>query len=88
MNNIDLNKLRNLIGKKVDHHGVTCEIIEILEDGPMLILRDCELHPIIQADQHGEAHRRVPTTRTIPIYCHDKQDFTHHFLELGLDKHI
>lgn len=88
MNTIALDKLRTLIGKKVDHQGVTCEVIEVLEDGPTLILQDCELHPVIQPDQHGEAHRRVPTTRTIPVFSHDGSEFNHHFVELGLDQHI
>ena len=88
MTSIALDKLRSLIGVKVEHNGIVCEVIEILEDGPSLILQDCELHPIIQPDQHGEAHRRVPTTRTIPIYSPDGSEFTHHFLELGLDQHV
>jgi len=88
MKTIDLEKLRSLIGVKVEHNGVTCEIIEILEDGPTLILQDCELHPVIQADQHGEAHRRVPTTRSMPVLNQDGAEFTSHFLELGLDQCI
>jgi len=59
--------LRELIGSNVRHHGIKFVIIEILEDGPALVLQDCEHHTTIQADQHGEAHRRVPKTRTVTI---------------------
>ncbi len=88
MKAIALEKLRSLIGVKVEHDGVTCEIIEVLEDGPTLILQDCELHPVIQADQHGEAHRRVPTTRTLSVLSQDGDTYASRFLELGLDQCI
>ncbi len=59
--------LRKLIGRQARYHGVKYEIIEVLEDGPSLVLEDCENHKTIQADQHGEAHRRVPQTVTLHI---------------------
>ena len=59
--------LRNLIGVRARYHGALFEIIEVLEDGPSLVLQDCEKHTTIQADQHGEARRRVPLTMTLPI---------------------
>ena len=59
--------LRNLIGTRARYHGILFEIIEVLEDGPSLVLQDCERHTTIQADQHGEAHRRVPQTMTLHI---------------------
>ncbi len=82
--NIDMDQLRTLIGTRVEIEGTVCEIIEVLEDGPSLILQDCEKHPIIQADQYGEAHRRVPTTRTVPILCPDQHDWNPTFLGLNL----
>lgn len=62
-----IDNLRDLIGRYAELHDTRCEIIEVLEDGPALVLQDCEHHTSIQADQHGEAHRRVPKTRTIII---------------------
>lgn len=59
--------LRQHIGRYVRHQGAVYEVIEVLEDVPALVLQDCEQHTTIQADQHGEAHRRVPQTRTISI---------------------
>jgi len=59
--------LRDSIGQRVRFRDVTFEIIEILEDGPSFVLQDCEKHTSIQPDQHGEAHRRVPNTITVPV---------------------
>ncbi|HFQ91495.1 MAG TPA: hypothetical protein ENK29_01305 [Chromatiales bacterium] len=59
--------LRQLIGRQARYHGTRYEIIEVLEDESMLVLEDCEDHKTIQADQHGEAHRRVPQTLSLHI---------------------
>ena len=63
----DIEGLRDAIGQRVRFHNVIFEIIEILEDGPSFVLQDCEKHTSIQPDQHGEAHRRVPQTMTLPV---------------------
>jgi len=81
---IKVEYLRELIGLKVRHQGSQWEIIEILEDGPALVLRDCEMHTVIQADQHGEAHRRVPSTTTIPLFDQDGNDLNPALLNLDL----
>ncbi len=63
----DIESLRSAIGQRVRFQNVIFEIIEILEDGPSFVLQDCEERTAIQPDQHGEAHRRVPQTMTLPI---------------------
>jgi len=63
----EIESLRSAIGQRVRFHDVIFEIIEILEDGPSFVLQDCEERTSIQPDQHGEAHRRVPQTMTLPI---------------------
>ncbi|MGE0371407.1 MAG: hypothetical protein AB7Q01_05915 [Gammaproteobacteria bacterium] len=59
-------RLRKLIGARARYHGRTYEILEVIEDEPALVLQD-ESHSTIQADQHGEAHRRVPSTVTVTL---------------------
>jgi hypothetical protein len=81
---IRVEHLRDLIGLKVRHQGSQWEIIEVLEDGPTLVLRDCEMHTVIQADQHGEAHRRVPNTTTIPLFDRDGSELNPALLDLDL----
>ena len=63
----NVSHLRDLIGSRARYLGAIYEIIEILEDGPALVLQNCDEHTTIQADQLGEAHRRVPQTMTLPI---------------------
>lgn len=63
----NIEALQKSIGQRVRFHDVIFEIIEILEDGPSFVLQDCEQHTAIQPDQHGEAHRRVPETMTLPV---------------------
>lgn len=65
---INVERLHSLIGHEVEFAGVPCQVIEILEDGPALILQHRHHLTTIQADQHGEAHRRVPTTITVQVY--------------------
>jgi hypothetical protein len=65
---LSMDQLRGLIGRRLHHHGVECQVIELLEDGPSLILQECAPHTVIQSDQHGEAHRRVAPTYAIPAW--------------------
>ncbi len=85
MNTLDisLEQLRGMIGLRVIHLGSHCQVVEVLEDGPALVLLDLEeSHSTIQADQHGEAHRRVPVTYTIPVLNPDATGFSADFLAL------
>lgn len=59
-------RLRKLIGARARHNGEIYEIVEVIEDEPALVLQD-ETHSTIQADQYGEAHRRVPSTVTVKL---------------------
>jgi hypothetical protein len=67
--------LRTTIGSTVDYKGHLCEIIEILEDGPFLVLRCIDDGEEIQANQFGEAHRRAPETLTVPVFNKGTSDF-------------
>ena len=82
MISITTEQLREMIGLRVRYHNVDCQIVEVLEDGPALILEDLEHHISIQPDQHGEAHRKVPKTYTIKILTHDKLEYSPSFLTL------
>ncbi|MDR2877515.1 MAG: hypothetical protein LBV36_05695 [Chromatiales bacterium] len=55
------------IGQRVRHNGQIYEILEILIEEPALMVLQSEGHTTIQPDQHGEAHRRVPETITLPV---------------------
>lgn len=75
-------QMRGMIGLRVTYMETYCQVVEILDDGPHLVLESLERHISIQADQHGEAHRKVPKTFTIPILSVDMLEFSAEFLSL------
>lgn len=81
---VSLEQLRAFIGRRVRHKNIECQIIEILEDGPALVLQDCEQHTVIQGDQHGEAHRRVAPTFIIPLHDDAAGKLNPDFVSLNL----
>ncbi len=82
---ITLEQLRGMIGLEVRHQGKCCIVIEVLEDGPSLVLQSCEDPSTIQANQFGDANRRVPQTKTIPVLTPDQTELHALFLALDLD---
>lgn len=61
--------LNSLMGRRTMIHGADCEVIEVLNVSPMprVVLGEIHGEPVIQADQHGEPHRRVMRTYTVPL---------------------
>jgi hypothetical protein len=81
---ITLEQLRSMIGLRLMHQGIACQVIEVLEDGPSLVLQSRHEKPAIQANQHGEATRRTPVTYTIPVLNQEKTELHPQFLALDL----
>jgi len=79
---ISLQQLRGMIGINLYHNNKACQVVEVLEDGPSLVLQYFEND--IQKNQHGNAHRRVPETFCIPILSNDKTELSGPFLSLDL----
>lgn len=63
-----LPQLRGLIGQCVSFHGVACRVIEVLEDGPMVVLQDAERNTDIQDNLYGEPSRQVPRVYQVPVW--------------------
>lgn len=61
-----LKELQKLVGRNVEYEGVHCQVIEVLAQGPEIVLEGLDADEI-QANQFGEAHRRVPKTYSIPL---------------------
>lgn len=66
-----IEQLRHTIGHFANYKGQTCRIIELIEDGPWLVLTPETADAAIQPNQFGEAHRRTQETFTVPIYAQD-----------------
>lgn len=77
-------RLRALIGTRLRHQGQSCRIIEVVEPGPMLILQCENTNGVIQANQYGDATRRVPKTISIPVLSEDGSEYHPEFRLLGL----
>jgi hypothetical protein len=83
--NITLHQLRGMIGLHVVHNGIRCQIIEVLEDGPSIVLQSLTSGGTIQSNQHGDATRRVTETYTIPVLTRDKTEIHPLYLALELE---
>lgn len=77
-------RLRGLIGTRLRHQGQSCRIIEVVEPGPMLIVQCENTNGVIQANQYGDATRRVPKTISIPVLSEDGSEYHPEFRLLGL----
>lgn len=60
-------QLRHLLGQPLIYQGMRCRVIDILEEGPALVLQGDPATQPIQANQHGEARRRAPPLFTVPL---------------------
>jgi len=81
---ITIDQLRRMIGLCLLHQGILCRVIEVLEDGPSLVLQSIEEGPSIQANQHGEANRRTPVSYTIQVLNDTQSELHAQFLALDL----
>lgn len=81
---ITIEQLRCMIGLHVCHRGVTCYVLEVLEDGPSLVLQDLEQNTAIQHDQFGDPQRRVMETYVVPVLTDDRRAIHPEFLALDL----
>lgn len=81
---LSIQQLRGLIGLRVQYLQCQCLIVEVLEDGPSIVLEDCTENTVIQPNQHGTPNRRVPGNFTIPVLSPDKHELSSEFLTLDL----
>ena len=79
---ITIEQLRGMIGVKLCHNNQPCQVVEVLENGPSLVLQYFENN--IQNNQYGDAHRRAPETLCIPVLSEDKKELHNMFLMLNL----
>jgi len=74
--------LRNQTGLTVTHQRADWTVIDVVTDEPAIVLERQHNHSI-QANQHGDGHRRTPTTASVPIL--DQQGSYHpQLIALGL----
>ena len=59
-------------------------MIEVLEDGPSLVLQPTDEDGIIQPNAYGDARRRVPQTFTVQVLSDDGTGLHVDYLALDL----
>ncbi|HKJ71156.1 MAG TPA: hypothetical protein VKA55_05345 [Gammaproteobacteria bacterium] len=62
----DWDYLSGLIGRRAEYAGEPYTVIELLPDGPQLVLQHAR-QKSIQDDLQGRAYRRVPYTECLPV---------------------
>lgn len=82
--NFTVEQLRNLLGTCVTYHGDNWRVVEVLEDGPSLVLVNQCNHHVVQADQYGDGQRRVVEHLTVQILTDDGEAFHPDYLALNL----
>ena len=81
---ISIEQLRGLIGVRLYYRKQLYQVIEVLEDGPSIVIQHLQ-ELSIQHNQHGEAQRKAPLTCTIPVLSADKKSIHPDFLSLDLE---
>jgi len=79
---ISLSQLRGMIGVKLIYNNRPCQVIEVIENSPSLILQFMDKD--IQNNQFGNAHRFVPETCCIPVLSENNSELSPLFLSLDL----
>ena len=82
--NLSLSQLCSLIGQPVSHRGTACHVIEVLADGPTLVLQDAGRNTDLQDNRFGEPGRVVPRIYTIPLLDDSGNALHPDFARLGL----
>ena len=82
---ITVNELRAMIGMRVYYQGRQGMIIEVLEDGPSLVLQTTS-SASIQSNLHGHPTRRSPHTLTVRVLSENGMALHKEFLDMDLDE--
>ncbi|RTZ61750.1 MAG: hypothetical protein DSZ33_00475 [Gammaproteobacteria bacterium] len=81
---ISMNQLRGMIGVRMIHRGRRYVVVEVLEDGPSIVLQEIRDNRNIQDNLHGMATRRVVSTVTVPVLTPDHRQIHADYLALEL----
>jgi len=81
---ISIEQLRGMLGLPVSYYGRRYRILEVLEDGPSLVLVEEGSVTEIQPGLAGGAVRRVPVTETVRVLSDDHTGLHADFLALEL----
>lgn len=69
-----LTQLQQYIGNEITYEGERYQLIEILQDRPALVFICMNKSMRIQANQHGNAHRKTHETYTVSCLNENRSD--------------
>lgn len=78
----DTNALQAWLGREVSWQGLRYQVIEILDDGPALVLESTHAGHHIQTDAHGRPRREARDTILIRVLDHDRREPHQDFVAL------
>lgn len=81
---ISLAQLQGMIDLHLRWRDMDYAVVEVLEDGPSLVVQSLAPGTTIQADVHGRARREVQRMVVIPVLNLDKTLLHPEFLEIEL----
>lgn len=81
---ISVDQLRSMLGLRVSYRGTIYTVLEVIEDGPAIVLEPEIAIPSIQPDAYGNARRQSRSLVTIPILSADRQAIHPEFLVIDL----
>lgn len=80
---LSVEQLRGMIGLRVRYRGGRYQVIEVLDDGPALVLTDLN-GGAVQNNLQGQAHRLAPHTECVPVLTTGRDALHPEFLALEL----
>ena len=78
----DGSHLQTWLGREVAWRGQRYRVVEVLDDGPALVLESASAAHHIQPDAHGRPHREARDTLLIPLWDPERQERHADFTEL------
>lgn len=82
---ISLTQLRQMIGLRVRYRGEVWLVIEVIEDGPSLILETEADDRVVQTSQFGDGYRRSPRQVAVAVIDSDRRRLHPDFLAIDLE---
>lgn len=73
---ITLERLQAMVGAELRYQGITCTLVEVLTDPPVLVLRPIGAAPVIQADNFGKPMRHAPQLYELPVFGSDGESLS------------
>lgn len=81
---ITVDQLRGMLGLRVRYRGAIYSVLEVIEDGPAIVIEPELAVSSIQADAYGNARRQAKTLLTIPVLSADQRQIHPEFLAIDL----